>query len=48
MIENEARPDEPDADHARLSLAVGCTFGLSSVQPVEAIMQVAPRPHPEL
>jgi transglutaminase-like putative cysteine protease len=31
------------ADQEPLALTVGCTFGLGSVQPVTAIMQVAPR-----
>jgi hypothetical protein len=31
-----------------LALRVGCTFGLESAQPAVAIMQVAPRPQPEL
>lgn len=31
-----------------LALCVGCTFGLESVQPAAAIMQVAPCPQPDL
>jgi transglutaminase-like putative cysteine protease len=41
----------PPTDHRDgrldpLRLAVGCTFGLESVQPASAIMQIAPRPVP--
>ncbi|MGO9750309.1 MAG: transglutaminase-like domain-containing protein [Solirubrobacteraceae bacterium] len=43
----------PSGDHVNpaaqpLALSVGCTFELDSVQPAVAIMQVAPRPEPEL
>ncbi len=41
---SETVPTSPDGclAPAALSLAVGCTFGLESVQPAVAIMQVAP------
>jgi transglutaminase-like putative cysteine protease len=48
MNEGESRPDTGDVDRARLALGVGCTFGVNSVQPVGAIMQVAPCPQPGL
>jgi len=44
--------DQPTADapqrsaRAALALTVGCHFGLDSVQPAEAILQVAPSPAP--
>jgi transglutaminase-like putative cysteine protease len=43
----------PPADHGDrhqepLALSLGCTFGLESVQPASAIMQVAPCPWPGL
>jgi transglutaminase-like putative cysteine protease len=38
------RLPSPDAGSPPLALVVGCTFGLESVQPATAIMQVAPRP----
>lgn len=37
-----------DVDQEPLALCLGCTFGLESVQPAAAIMQVAPRPQPGL
>jgi transglutaminase-like putative cysteine protease len=45
--------DLPHSDNGNqrqepLTLALGCTFGLDSVQPASAIMQVAPRPGPGL
>jgi transglutaminase-like putative cysteine protease len=40
-----AEADEPRAQTA-LALTVGCSFGLESVQPAEAILQVAPSPGP--
>jgi transglutaminase-like putative cysteine protease len=40
-------PNEPASPgHAPLALTVGCRFGLSSTQPAEAILQVAPNPEP--
>jgi transglutaminase-like putative cysteine protease len=41
---NESVPTSPDGGlaPAALALSVGCTFGLESVQPAVAIMQVAP------
>jgi hypothetical protein len=41
---SEPVPTGHDGDLAAeaLALTVGCTFGLESVQPAEAIMQVAP------
>ncbi len=41
-------PAEADGRHAQtaLALTVGCRFGLDSVQPAEAILQVAPSPGP--
>src|ERR1700737_4247315 len=43
--------DGPPPQHASVSqealaLTVGCRFGVDSVQPATAIMQVAPRPEP--
>jgi transglutaminase-like putative cysteine protease len=37
--------DHRDDGHGSLGLRLGCAFGLESVQPTTAIMQVAPRPH---
>jgi transglutaminase-like putative cysteine protease len=37
-----------DDRYQSLRLSLGCTFGLESVQPAAAIMQVAPRPQPGL
>jgi transglutaminase-like putative cysteine protease len=43
-----AAPSDGDRRPEPLNLSVGCTFGLESVQPASAIMQVAPRPAPGL
>jgi transglutaminase-like putative cysteine protease len=46
---DSAPPGDPIApDQHGLALIVGCRFGLDSVQPASAIMQVAPRPAPGL
>jgi transglutaminase-like putative cysteine protease len=46
MISDQPPTPEDDADREPVALGVGCTFGVNSVQPVSAIMQVAPRPEP--
>ena len=48
MTTDTPRATQDDADPGPLALSVGCTFGLSSVQPVGAIMQVAPCPQPDI
>jgi transglutaminase-like putative cysteine protease len=46
VIDNNGTPDDGAAEP--LALTLGCTFGVESVQPAAAIMQVAPRPAPGL
>jgi transglutaminase-like putative cysteine protease len=46
MIDGGQVNDHGDGRWEPLRLALGCTFGLESVQPASAIMQVAPRPDP--
>ncbi len=46
MPERVPTRDDGSAAHPALALTVGCRFGLHSVQPASAIMQVAPRPQP--
>jgi transglutaminase-like putative cysteine protease len=46
MTDGAPLTDHRDGHPKPLRLAVGCTFGLESVQPASAIMQVAPRPAP--
>jgi len=46
MTDGAPLTDHRDGRPEPLRLAVGCTFGLESVQPASAIMQVAPRPAP--
>jgi transglutaminase-like putative cysteine protease len=48
MIEDEAVSGPDLTEDEPLELLVGCTFGLDSVAPATAIMQVAPRPGPGL
>jgi transglutaminase-like putative cysteine protease len=48
MITDEYRATPGDGHTGPVALAVGCTFGVSSGQPVGAIMQVAPCPQPDL
>jgi transglutaminase-like putative cysteine protease len=48
MIDGPIPRDHSDAEPERLALVVGCQFGLDTVQPAAAIMQVAPRPQPGL
>ena len=48
MSEDRDLRDHRDARYQSLSLSLGCTFGLESVQAASAIMQVAPRPQPGL
>jgi transglutaminase-like putative cysteine protease len=38
--------DSPPPDHDPLSLSVGCSFALESVQSASSILQIAPRPEP--
>jgi transglutaminase-like putative cysteine protease len=46
MIDQAPQGDDACASQEALALTVGCKFGLDSVQPSAAIMQVAPRPQP--
>jgi transglutaminase-like putative cysteine protease len=53
MLRGEMSYPEPPGytrslDPPPLALTVGCKFGLSSVQPAAAILQVVPSPHPGL
>ena len=48
MIDRVPLDYDGDAGQEPLALSLGCTFGLDSVQPATAIMQVAPRPQPGL
>jgi transglutaminase-like putative cysteine protease len=49
MDEPEIRALPGDAATGpRLGLSLGCTFGLESIQPAAAVMQVAPAPQPGL
>jgi transglutaminase-like putative cysteine protease len=43
VTEDPCPPDGAETGNEPLELRVGCTFGLDSVQPAAAIMQVAPR-----
>jgi transglutaminase-like putative cysteine protease len=46
MVDSLIALDHPQAGPEPLALVVGCRFGLDSVQPATAIMQVAPCPQP--
>jgi transglutaminase-like putative cysteine protease len=48
VIEDPPPRPSGDGHQEPLELRVGCTFGLETVQPAAAIMQVAPRPQPGL
>jgi len=47
MIEADPATDDPHSTDA-LALVVGCAFELEAAQPVDAIVQVAPRPQPSV
>jgi transglutaminase-like putative cysteine protease len=48
MIDDVATGYDADSVHGPVTLSLGCSFGLDSVVPASAIMQVAPRPQPGL
>jgi transglutaminase-like putative cysteine protease len=47
-IDDVSASSQSQVGQEPLELSVGCTFGLDSVAPAAAIMQVAPRPQPGL